>query len=63
MLTTDEIFELEDLPASVAVIGLGTIGLELGQSLHRFGVDVTGFDQLDTIAGRQDPEVSNAPSS
>jgi dihydrolipoamide dehydrogenase len=58
VLTTDDIFELEDLPASVAVIGLGTIGLELGQSLHRFGVEVTGFDQLETIAGVQDPEVS-----
>ena len=58
VLTTDEIFELEDLPASVAVIGLGTIGLELGQSLHRMGVAVTGFDQLQTIAGIQDPEVA-----
>jgi len=58
VLTTDDIFELEDLPASMAVIGLGTIGLELGQSLHRLGVDVTGFDQLETIAGTQDPEVS-----
>jgi dihydrolipoamide dehydrogenase len=42
----------------VAVIGLGTIGLELGQSLHRLGVEVTGFDLLETIAGAQDPEVS-----
>lgn len=58
VLTTDGIFELEDLPATVAVIGLGTIGLELGQSLHRLGVEVTGFDQLTTIAGAQDPEVS-----
>ncbi|MCG6861569.1 MAG: dihydrolipoyl dehydrogenase [Chromatiaceae bacterium] len=58
VLTTDDIFELEDLPASVAVIGLGTIGLELGQSLHRLGVAVTGFDQLTTIAGVQDPEVA-----
>ncbi len=58
VLTTDDIFELEDLPASVAVIGLGTIGLELGQSLHRMGVEVTGFDQLTTIAGAQDPDVS-----
>jgi dihydrolipoamide dehydrogenase len=58
VLTTDDIFELEDLPKSVAVIGLGTIGLELGQSLHRFGVEVIGFDQLETIAGAQDPEVS-----
>jgi len=58
ILTTDELFELEDLPTSIAVIGLGTIGLELGQSLHRLGVEVTGFDQLTTIAGTQDPEVT-----
>jgi len=57
ILTTDGLFELEDLPTSMAVIGLGTIGLELGQSLHRLGVEVTGFDQLTTIAGTQDPEV------
>jgi dihydrolipoamide dehydrogenase len=58
ILTTDTLFEQEDLPASMAVVGLGTIGLELGQSLNRFGVQVTGFDQLDTIAGAQDPEVA-----
>ena len=58
VLTTDELFELEDLPPSMAVIGLGTIGLELGQSLSRLGVAVTGFDQLTTIAGAQDPEVA-----
>jgi len=58
ILTTDDIFKLEDLPTSLAVIGLGTIGIELGQSLRRLGVEVTGFDQLTTIAGIQDPEVS-----
>ncbi|MGB5735150.1 MAG: dihydrolipoyl dehydrogenase [Thiohalocapsa sp.] len=60
ILTTDTLFELEDLPVSVAVIGLGTIGLELGQSLSRLGVDVTGFDQLQSIAGITDPEVAQA---
>jgi len=58
VLTSDDIFELENLPTSVAVIGLGTIGLELGQSLHRLGVAVTGFDQLTTVGGTQDPEVT-----
>jgi len=32
VVTTDEFFELEDLPASMAVIGLGSIGLEIGQA-------------------------------
>jgi dihydrolipoamide dehydrogenase len=60
LLTTDSLFELEDLPGSMAVIGLGTIGLELGQSLHRLGVEVTGFDLKEQIAGCRDPEVNRA---
>ncbi|WP_295884802.1 dihydrolipoyl dehydrogenase [uncultured Thiohalocapsa sp.] len=60
ILTTDTLFELEDLPRSIAVIGLGTIGLELGQSLHRLGVEVTGFDQQTQIAGLRDPAVNEA---
>jgi dihydrolipoamide dehydrogenase len=58
ILTSDDIFEQETLPESMGVIGLGTIGLELGQSLQRLGIEVTGFDQLDTIGGLQDPEVA-----
>lgn len=58
ILTTDQIFELEQLPASMAVIGLGVIGLEIGQSLARLGVEVTGFDMLETIGGLDDPDVA-----
>ena len=57
IITTDEFFELEDLPQSIAVIGLGVIGLEIGQSLRRMGLKVTGIDQLMTIGGLSDPEV------
>jgi dihydrolipoamide dehydrogenase len=56
VITTDELFELEELPSAMAVIGLGTIGLEMGQALARMGVEVTGIDQLDHIAGLRDPE-------
>ena len=55
IITTDEFFELEELPASVAVVGLGVIGLELGQSLHRLGCDVTGVDMQQAIGGLTDP--------
>ncbi|MDX1697048.1 MAG: dihydrolipoyl dehydrogenase [Thiohalobacterales bacterium] len=58
VITSDEFFELEDLPQSVAVIGLGVIGLEIGQSLGRLGIEVTGIDQLQTIARLSDPEVA-----
>jgi dihydrolipoamide dehydrogenase len=60
LITTDQLFELADLPPTMAVIGLGTIGLELGQSLSRMGVQITGFDQVDHIAGVRDPEVNQA---
>jgi dihydrolipoamide dehydrogenase len=60
ILTTDELFEQEQLPESIAVIGLGVIGLEMGQALHRMGVTVVGIDKLTTVAGLQDPAVSKA---
>jgi dihydrolipoamide dehydrogenase len=58
VLTTDDLFDQEDLPASLAVIGLGAIGLELGQALQRMGVQVTGVDLAATIGGISDPEVA-----
>lgn len=60
ILTTDSFFEQEDLPKSLAVIGLGVIGLELGQSLSRLDIKVTGFDMAETIGGITDPEVNTA---
>lgn len=60
ILTTDSLFEQEQLPESVAVIGLGAIGLEMGQSLSRMGVDVTGIDVMETIGGIEDPVVNQA---
>jgi len=58
IISTDEFFELEDLPASMAVIGLGSIGLEIGQALHRLGVKVFGVDQLASIARLEDDKVN-----
>jgi len=42
----------------MAVIGLGSIGLEIGQSLHRLGVEVVGIDQLEHIARLDDAMVN-----
>jgi len=58
IITTDQYFEQEELPASVAVIGLGVIGLEIGQSMKRMGVDVTGVDMAEHIGGITDPAVN-----
>jgi dihydrolipoamide dehydrogenase len=58
MLTSDTLFEIEDLPESLAVIGLGAIGLEMAQAMSRLGVRVEGFDAAPTIAGITDPMVA-----
>ncbi|MDH5473219.1 MAG: dihydrolipoyl dehydrogenase [Gammaproteobacteria bacterium] len=60
IITTDSLFELEDLPQSVAVIWLGVIGLEIGQSLSRLGIKVTGIDQGQIIGGITDDKINNA---
>jgi len=58
ILTTDEVFEQESFPESMAVIGLGVIGLELGHSLSRMGVKVTGVEASNIVASLSD-EVAN----
>jgi len=58
IVTTDSVFEMEELPDSMAVIGLGVIGLEIGQSLARLGVNVAGFDLLNTIGALDDEAVA-----
>ena len=55
ILTSDDIFGLDDLPRRMAVIGLGAVGLELGQALARLGVAVTGFDPSPALGGLSDP--------
>ena len=57
LVTNDDVFEWDDLPASVAVIGTGVIGLELGQALHRLGVRVTIYGRGTQLAGIHDPAV------
>jgi dihydrolipoamide dehydrogenase len=58
ILTSDNIFEQDKLPGRIAVIGLGPIGLELGQSLSRLGIEITGFDIKNSIAAVTDPDVN-----
>ena len=58
LVTTDSFFELERLPKRVGVLGLGAIGLELGLAMARLGVEVIGADMADTVAGIQDPAIS-----
>jgi len=57
VITSDDVFYWDDLPASIAVAGTGVIGLELGQALARLGVRVTVFGRGGSVAQLSDPEV------
>ena len=58
LLTSDGVFELSDLPKSLAVVGAGAIGLELAQAFHRLGVTVRLFNRTDNLGGLQDNKVN-----
>jgi dihydrolipoamide dehydrogenase len=51
IVTTDDFFDWESLPQTWAVVGLGPIGLELGQALAYLGLDVHGYDRNKTLGG------------
>ena len=57
ILINDDIFDLEDLPGSLAAIGTGIVGLELGQALQRLGVRVVFFTPFNDLGPFTDPEV------
>ncbi|HTR16466.1 MAG TPA: mercuric reductase [Acetobacteraceae bacterium] len=49
-----------DLPAQLAIIGSGAVGLEMAQFYRRMGSDVTVIDIAPQIAGKEDAEVAGA---
>jgi len=57
LVTSDDLFEWETLPESVAVFGPGVIGLELGQALHRLGVRMRLFGVGGALGPLQDAAV------
>lgn len=57
LIINDDVFEWTDLPESVAVLGPGVIGLELGQALHRLGVRVAMLGRGGRLGPVFDPEI------
>lgn len=57
LILNDHVFDWEDLPESVAVVGPGVIGLELGQALHRLGVRVKLFGHSQRVSHLTDPDL------
>jgi pyruvate/2-oxoglutarate dehydrogenase complex dihydrolipoamide dehydrogenase (E3) component len=54
--TNHEAIEADTLPASIVVLGGGSIGIELTQVFARFGVDVTVVEAADRILALEEPE-------
>jgi pyruvate/2-oxoglutarate dehydrogenase complex dihydrolipoamide dehydrogenase (E3) component/uncharacterized membrane protein YdjX (TVP38/TMEM64 family) len=57
-LTSENVWELRELPRRLVVLGGGPIGSELAQAFARFGSKVTQVEMLPRILIREDPEVS-----
>lgn len=52
-------FDRETIPASLAVIGGGPIGIELAQAFQRLGSDVTVVEMMDRLMTREEPELAD----
>lgn len=57
-MTSDDILDLRELPKSLAVMGGGVVGIELGLVYASYGVDVTVVEMADRIIPAMDKEVS-----
>ncbi len=57
-LTSENLWQIEELPSQMIVLGGGPIGCEMAQSFNRLGSRVTQIEMRDRIMGIEDPEVS-----
>lgn len=57
-LTSDNLWELEDQPERLLVLGGGPIGSELAQAFNRLGSKVSMVERAPLIMGREDDEVA-----
>ncbi len=57
-LTSDNLWELRELPKRLVVLGGGPIGCELSQTFARLGSEVTQVEMAPRIMLREDPEIS-----
>lgn len=58
VLTTDSLFELEEQPDRLAILGGGPVGTEMAQAFTRLGTQVTVFEMLDRILENDDAELA-----
>lgn len=58
VLTSDDILDLRELPKTLAVMGGGVVGVELGLVYASYGTEVTVIEMADRIIPAMDKEVS-----
>jgi len=59
-LTSANLWELEELPQKLLVLGGGAIGCELAQAFSRFGSSVTIVEMTQQLLSREDEDVGHA---
>lgn len=57
LLTNENVFDLPTVPRSIAVIGTGVIGLELGQAFARLGARTALFNRNARVGPLRDPRL------
>lgn len=57
-LVSDNLWDLQEQPKKLLVMGGGPIGCELAQSFQRLGTQVTQVDMADRLMPREDKDVS-----
>lgn len=55
-----EALGLQQLPAKMAIVGAGFVGVEFADVFNAFGVDVTLIEALDTLVPFEDPDIGKA---
>ena len=58
ILDSTDLLDLAETPASLAIIGAGAIGLEMGQFWERMGSKIILIEGMDRVAPTEDPEIS-----
>lgn len=58
ILTSENLWELDELPQRLVILGAGPIGLEMAQSFNRLGSKVTVIELNDSIMNKEDKDVS-----
>jgi pyruvate/2-oxoglutarate dehydrogenase complex dihydrolipoamide dehydrogenase (E3) component len=56
-LTSETVWDVDDPPRSVVIVGGGPIAVEMAQGLNRLGVAVTLLEREDRLLGRDEPEL------